>query len=395
MDTAATLDSFVQSARKPLLDFLGRLIALESPSTREKAVAETVKDEMTRLGYHNVRFDGVGNVIGELGQGEKCVLLSAHMDVSGAGDRSRWSFDPWSGSYDDETIRGRGAGDNKGALAAMVYGSWIWHRMNSKAGYRVLVGGTVLEEDADGYGMQSLLDELPVKPAAVLVGKPTNGNVYRGHRGRMEVRIEVQGVGCHGSTPEKGKNALYLAGRVLIALEKLSGALREDPFLGKATLAATALDVFPGKFNQVPEKVVICVDRRLTAGETDSSAIDEIKAALPYPEVAVSCFPYSNTAWTGKEIRLDKYFPSWVLPESHPLVGAALEAGRLAFGRDLLLGKWTVSTDGVGSMGRHGIPTVGYGPGERRAVDDMQNIVDLVDALKFYSTFCHTVRTVA
>jgi putative selenium metabolism hydrolase len=277
----------------------------------------------------------------------------------------------------------------------MVYGSWIWHRMNSKAGYRVLVGGTVLEEDADGYGMQSLLDELPVKPAAVLVGKPTNGNVYRGHRGRMEVRIEVQGVGCHGSTPEKGKNALYLAGRVLIALEKLSGALREDPFLGKATLAATALDVFPGKFNQVPEKVVICVDRRLTAGETDSSAIDEIKAALPYPEVAVSCFPYSNTAWTGKEIRLDKYFPSWVLPESHPLVGAALEAGRLAFGRDLLLGKWTVSTDGVGSMGRHGIPTVGYGPGERRAVDDMQNIVDLVDALKFYSTFCHTVRTVA
>jgi putative selenium metabolism hydrolase len=383
-----TVEQFLKDNETHMLDFLRAMIAIKSPSAQEHEMATCVSSEMKRLGYSNVRFDGAGNVIGELGEGENAILLSAHMDTAGVADPSLWKHPPYEGKIDEGKIYGRGAGDNKGALAAMIYGAKLWSETNAASGHRVLVGATVLEEDADGYGMQALIDELPRKPALVMVGKPTGGSIFRGHRGRMEVRIDVKGRGCHASMPEKGDNALYRAARVLLALEELAFHLPDDPFLGKASLAATVLQVNPGKFNMVPDDVTICVDRRLTAGETLDSALDGIRKVMPSADVRVSCFTYENKAWTGKSIELEKYFPSWVIPEGHPAVSVALDAGMTAFRKKLEVGKWTVSTDGVGSMGRHGIPTIGYGPGERRVIDDHQEIAALLDAVKYYSAFC-------
>lgn len=394
MNYTESLNKFIAAHEKNLLDFLKELISIKSPSTEEKGAAECTAKEMKKLGYEKIRFDSAGNVIGELGRGEKCLLLSAHLDTAGVANPSVWSVDPYSGEIKDGKIFGRGAGDNKGALSAMVYAGKLWKELHPDADYKVAVAGTVLEEDADGYGMQALIEELGQKPSFVLVGKPSNGAINRGHRGRMEVRISVKGEGCHASTPEKGKNALYIAAKVLNALENSADNLPADPFLGKASLAATLLDVKPGKFNMVPDNVVICVDRRITAGETYESVIEGFKKALPFPEVEVSCFLYKNKTWTNKSIELEKYFPSWVLPEDHPLVKAALDAGREALNKDLPVGKWTVSTDGVGSMGRHKIPTIGYGPGERRAVDDHIKTTELLDALRFYAEFCHSLRTI-
>jgi len=387
------VDQYIRDNEKPLLDFLKTIISKASPSAQEGDVAHAVSDEMKRLGFGNVHVDSVGNVVGELGKGEACILLSSHMDAAGVADPSAWKHDPYGGGVHGGSVWGRGAGDNKGALAAMIYGAKLWSELNADSGYRVLVGATVLEEDADGYGMEAMIEELSPRPKAVMIGKPTKGGIFRGHRGRMEVKIEVPGKGCHASTPEKGDNALYKAARVLTALEDLAGKLPTDSFLGTASLAATTLEVLPGKFNMVPDKVVICVDRRLTAGETLDSALDGIRAAMPYKDVTVSCFLYHNKAWTGKSIELSKYFPSWVLAADHPLIAAALEAGKMALGRELEVDRWTVSTDGVGSMGRHGIPTVGYGPGERRVVDDHQKLSDLSDAVKYYCAFCSSAAS--
>jgi len=387
-----TANSFINAQEKNMLSFLQSIIKLQSPSTKEKEVAERVQKEMKTLGAKNVHFDTVGNVIGEFGSGRNCILLSAHMDTAGSGDVSKWSRDPFSGAMEDGKIFGRGAGDNKGALAAMVYAGKLWSEIFPNANYRVIVGGTVLEEDADGYGMKVLLDELQEKPKMVMIAKPTNGAIYRGHRGRMEVRIDIKGESCHASAPSKGRNPIYKGGEVLLALKKLAEKLKKDAFLGEATLAPTMISVDPNKFNTVPGMMTICVDRRLTMGETMDSALDEIKAALPFPEISVSCFRYRNKAWTGNEFEVEKYFPVWSIPENHPIVTIAQKAGKSAFGKELPIGKWTVSTDGVGSMGHHSIPTIGYGPGERRAVDDFQSISDLLDAVKYYAAFCCTAE---
>ena len=245
-----------------------------------------------------------------------------------------------------------------------------------------------MEEDADGHGMKALLDELEQKPAVVVISKPTGGKIHRGHRGRMEVRIDITGESCHASTPQKGKNALYVAAKVLLALKELSGNLKKDDFLGDATLAATLLEVSPAKFNTVPGSVAICVDRRLTAGETKDSALEEIRAVLPFPEIKVSCRHYDNKAWTGNSISLEKYFPSWVVPESDPAIDVAKKAGKMAYGKDLQVDRWTVSTDGVGSMGHHQISTVGFGPGARMVTDDHQVVTELAEAMEYYAAFC-------
>ena len=45
--------------------------------------------------------------------------------------------------------------------------------------------------------------------------EPTDGGIYRGHRGRMEIRVDVHGVSCHGSAPERGDNAIYKMADIL------------------------------------------------------------------------------------------------------------------------------------------------------------------------------------
>ena len=52
--------------------------------------------------------------------------------------------------------------------------------------------GTVMEEDCDGLCWQYLLKEEKLKPEFVVITEPTNLNIYRGHRGRMEIRVECE-----------------------------------------------------------------------------------------------------------------------------------------------------------------------------------------------------------
>ncbi|MFZ5427297.1 MAG: M20/M25/M40 family metallo-hydrolase, partial [Thermodesulfobacteriota bacterium] len=68
-------------------------------------------------------------------------------------------------------------------------------------------------------------------------------------------------------------------------------------------------------------------------------------------------------SWTGLRVSQPKSFPTWVLAEDHPLVRGSVEAVRDVLGGEPRVSRWTFSTNGVASMGRLGIPTVGFAPG--------------------------------
>ncbi len=208
---------FLEKNRDAMLRFLADIIAIKSPSGQEGEVAARVRKEMESLGYDQVKIDGVGNVLGSIGDGNRIVVLSAHMDTAGVADPSAWSQDPYRGAVVDGKIYGRGAGDNKGPLAAMVYAGRLLKETGLPKDLRLVVAATVLEEDCDGYGMQYLVEQMKPAPLVVMVAKPSEGRVHRGHRGRMEIRIDLQGKSCHASTPQLGENALYLAAPVLAA----------------------------------------------------------------------------------------------------------------------------------------------------------------------------------
>ena len=81
--------------------------------------------------------------------------------------------------------------------------------------YRVMVVGTVQEEDCDGLCWEYIYHEDKIRPEFVVSSEPTDGGLYRGQRGRMEIRIDVKGVSCHGSAPDRGDNAIYKMADIL------------------------------------------------------------------------------------------------------------------------------------------------------------------------------------
>jgi len=232
-----------------------------------------------------------------------------------------------------------------------------------------------------------------VKPAFVVLGEPTDLNVYRGHRGRMEITVRTRGRSAHGAHAHLGRNAVYKMAPVIEAIEALNHRLREDDFLGKGSVTISRISSTSPSLCSVADSCEIYLDRRLTAGETPQSAIDEIRAAVGEgPEIAIPM--YEATSWTGFVARQEKTFPTWVLPESHVLVQSAVEAATQALERPAKVGRWHFSTNGVATMGRLGIPTVGFAPGLEElshGAGEYVEISDLELAARFYALFPSTL----
>lgn len=91
----------------------------------------------------------------------------------------------------------------------MVYAGKIIKELGLTGDYTLYVTGTVMEEDCDGLCWQYIIEQDKIKPDFVVITEPTNLNIYRGHRGRMEMIVTTKGLSCHGSAPERGVNAVY------------------------------------------------------------------------------------------------------------------------------------------------------------------------------------------
>ncbi len=373
--------------------FLRDMIAIPSESCHEEGVIKRIRQEMESLGYDKVEIDKMGNVIGYLGNGPRLIAFDAHVDTVGVGQRSNWTFDPYQGYEDEECIGGRGASDQEGGMASMVYGGLIMKELGLiPADVTVAMVGTVQEEDCDGLCWQYLIREHGLKPEFVVSTEPTDGGIYRGQRGRMEIRVDVKGVSCHGSAPERGDNAIFRMGHILEELEKLHPMLKDDPFLGKGSLTVSQIFYSSPSRCAVADGCAISIDRRLTWGEDKDLALSQIRG-LPSVKAAgdkaeVSMYTYGVPSWTGLVYPTDCFFPAWVLPTDHVVCKSAEDAYRRLFGEEPRTDKWTFSTNGVSIMGMFGIPVVGFGPGkekEAHAPDEKTWKADLVRCAALYA----------
>ena len=183
-----------QSYEKEMTKFLRDLIAIPGESCGEECVIKRIEKEMNELGFDEVKIDGMGNILGYMGSGETLVAFDAHIDTVGLGEISNWKFDPYKGYENETEIGGRGASDQLGGIVSSVYGAKIMKDLGLLSDkYRVLVTGTVQEEDCDGLCWQYIVNVDGIRPEFVVITEPTDGNIYRGQRGRMEIRVEVKG----------------------------------------------------------------------------------------------------------------------------------------------------------------------------------------------------------
>ena len=375
---------------KNMTKFLRDLIAIPGESCGEKGVINRIAKEMEMLGFDKIEIDGMGNILGYMGTGETLIGYDAHIDTVGLGELSNWDFDPYKGYETEEEIGGRGASDQLGGIVSATYGAKIMRDLGLLSDkYTVLVTGTVQEEDCDGLCWQYIYNEDKVKPEFVVITEPTNGNIYRGQRGRMEIRVEVKGISCHGSAPERGDNAIYKMADILQEIRVLNDNLHYDEFLGKGTVTVSEIFFNSPSRCAVADMCAISLDRRLTDGETYQSALEEV-SNLPFVKkykAEVSMYKYERPSYTELVYPTDCYFPTWVIPEDAPETKAMVEAYKGMYGEPKV-DKWTFSTNGVSIMGRFGIPCIGFGPGkeeEAHAPNEKTWKADLVRCAAVYA----------
>ncbi|TCL73152.1 putative selenium metabolism hydrolase [Hydrogenispora ethanolica] len=345
--------------------FLRDLIAIPSESAEEGRVVQRIKQEMEAVGFDRIEIDPMGNILGYVGHGKHLIAMDAHIDTVGVGNPKLWEYDPYQGYEDEEIIVGRGASDQTGGMAAMVYAAKIIKDLKLEDDYTLLVVGSVQEEDCDGLCWQYIIQEAGIRPEFVVITEPTSCNIYRGQRGRMEIRITTQGVSCHGSAPERGENAIYKMAPILLELRALHENLKGHAFLGKGSLTVSEVFFTSPSRCAVADSCWISVDRRLTAGEDLEYALGQIRN-LPAVKAAgaeVSLYGYERASYTGLVYPTESYFPTWFIEEDHPVCAALLDAYHGLFQSKPLLDKWTFSTNGVSIMGKYGIPCIGFGPG--------------------------------
>ena len=419
-----------ESYKDDMVRFLRAMISHPSESCEEKEVVACIRAEMEKLGFDKVEVDGLGNVIGWMGEGEKIIAIDSHIDTVGIGNRENWTADPYEGYETDEIIYGRGGSDQEGGMASAAYGARIMKDLGLiPEGYKLMIVGSVQEEDCDGMCWQYIVNKDGIRPEFVISTEPTDGSIYRGHRGRMEIRVDVKGVSCHGSAPERGDNAIYkmadivqnvralnengceegteIKGLVKMLDPKFNPEHYEDArFLGRGTCTVSQIYFTSPSRCAVADSCAISIDRRMTAGETWESCLQEIRdlpAVKKYGgDVQVSMYMYDRPSWTGEVYETESYFPTWINKESAAHVKALADAHKALFG-DKRIGapsamdkregrpltdKWTFSTNGVAIQGRYGIPCVGFGPGaesQAHAPNEITWKQDLVTCAALYA----------
>lgn len=393
-DIYKKINELAEKYRDYTAENLSRLVKIKSLSTQEKDVQLELKRQMEVAGFDDVWIDGLGNVIGRIGNGKKILAIDGHMDTVDMGNMANWTFNPLGGEIKDGYVHGRGTVDQEGGPAAFVTSGKILKELGFDKDLTIYFVGSVMEEDCDGLCWKYIVEEDNIKPDFVISTEPTNLNIYRGHRGRMEIHVHFYGVSSHGSAPERGKNAIYMASKTALEIEKLNDRLKFDEFLGKGSVTISEIVSGSPSLCAVADYARIHLDRRLTWGETKESAVAEIQEIIKGMNAKVEVLDYKEKAYTGLEYGMEKYYPTWKIEEKHEIVQAGVRSFSNLFGKQPKIDKWTFSTNGIMTCGTYGIPTIGFGPGNEvlaHAPDEKVPISDLVAASAFYAAFAYEI----
>jgi putative selenium metabolism hydrolase len=372
--------------------FLRDIISIPSTCGQEGQVIERIGNEMNEAGFDNVTVDRMGNILGKIGNGRHIIAMDGHVDTVGVGNPANWRHDPFKGKLENGIVYGRGAADMKGAMAAMVYAGKLIKDLDLEDDFCLYITGTVQEEDCDGLCWQYIINEDGIKPEAVIIAEPTNLQIYRGQRGRMEFEVITEGISAHGAAPELGINAIYKMAPLIKQIEELNSRLKSDSFLGKGSITVSQIRSGAPSLNAVPDMAAIYLDRRLTSGETRETARAEIESLEAFKKAGAKIVipEYDVPSYTGVQYKMQKYYATWKLEETHPLIRIARDLFQKLYEKKADTGKWGFSTNGVSTAGIYNIPTFGFGPANEiyaHTVDDQCPVSHLTEAMKFYAAF--------
>jgi len=308
-----------------LLGDLARLVAFDTanpPGAREAACAAWVAERLRETGMAvelDLFEEGRANVVAMLGNGPgPTFAFNTHLDTVPAGEG--WTTPPLELRERDGRLFGRGACDAKGSLAAMLEAVRLL-AADPAAWSGTLLAVFVADEEASSRGARRFAATAPGIDA-VVVGEPSGNAPIVAHKGSLRPLLRVIGRSTHSGTPELGLNAIFEAGRLLPRLARLHDALRgrAHPLVGAPSLTVTRATAGRAD-NVVPDACDLLLDRRLVPGETEATAMAEIRAVLD-----------AARAEDGIETEVLTLKPTTggaaETPPDHPVVLAAVAAAR-------------------------------------------------------------------
>lgn len=382
-----TINAYLDSRRDDLIAFTQELIKIESYTCQEKEASRRVVEEMTSLGYDEVKVDSFGSVMGRVGNGEIILLYDAHIDVVEALDAADWKHGPFSATIEEGRMYGRGTVDTKSSVCAMIYAGHALKKLGLLEGKTVYISASVGEEDYDGFFLENAIREHGINADFAIIGEPSDLNLAVGHRGRSMYTIQTKGKSAHGSAPHNGINAIYKMAEIQKRVEEQQAKF--DLLEGdKGSVVLSNIVARTPSLNAIPDQCTIYLDRRLALGETEEIVAAEMDAIVEGTDATWEIYQATGQSFTGKSINMRVFLPAWEIDPTHPLAKAGERAVKQVTGKTHTLFKWEFATNGFATNGPFIIPTVGVGPGEIKYAhmkDENCKVEDIISAAKIYA----------
>ena len=256
--------AYVDGQRDVAVDFLRRMVQFDSSTIRhgldgqELAIQQWLEGALKGWGFTTRLFEPDNekikhfadfspghsyrnrpNLVATLtGTGTgRSLILNGHVDTMPAGDRDKWTHDPWGGEVDGGEMYGLGVCDMKAGVAAMILAT----RFLCEAGYApagdVMVQA-VVDEEGGGNGTLGCVVE-GYKADAAIVTEPTRLQVQPASRGVLLLEVDVEGRATHACLKWGGVNAIEKGVKIIqgmIELERLWLAQRRHPLFPPPTI---------------------------------------------------------------------------------------------------------------------------------------------------------------
>ena len=344
---------------KYAVKMLEKALRLYTPSLEERSMTEFLAEKCDDLGFHDIRIDGVGNVIAKKGSGTPVVMLCGHMDTVPGKIRVR---------RDGDLLYGRGASDAKAPLMAMLFAAASVRDGN---GTIIFVGA--VDEEGNATGIKNLVKKRMDVDYAVF-GEPSKlDHITIGYKGRLAIslRIDVKSS-AHASAPWLAKNAIeevaLFTGRLKESLEARGGDNRT------MQITAALTEIRGGSSHNVtPQECTATMDIRIPT--TTSCKMIEEKISDLVREIS-------------EERGVEAFYS--ILDETEPFEASARSPLVRAFNLGILEVERThavpIRKTGTGDMNvmgsRWNIPVVTYGPGDPHASHTVNECVSVSEYLR-------------
>lgn len=320
----------------------------------ESACAAFLADVLDGWGFTVSMTDvapGRPNVVARIGpQGASPLVLNGHLDVVGVDDMTHAPFTP---TYRDGALYGRGATDMKAGIAAMCVAAARAAQSGTLASE--LVVAAVCDEEFASIGTAHLLAN-GLQASAAIVTEPTRLAIVSAHKGFAWFELVVHGHAAHGSRYDVGRDANRAAARVIAAIDRYERDLlttRTHPLLGRASIHVPMVQGGTGWSTYAAEST-IRLERRTLPGESVEMVREEIASILAAVQREDPAFTITMTKCGAQ--------PPLSIETEHPLVQQLTHAAQ---GEGL-----TGDVDGLfcwtdaALFAAAGIPAVCFGPGD-------------------------------